>query len=311
LGGFFFFFLPFVISLLATPVVIQLAFRVGCIDRPGQRRFHARPTPRLGGVAVFLGVLPVFFLLPVQRDVSFFLAGAFLLLVLGAIDDREGLGWKIKFTGIICATALAIFGGDTIIRQVGTFRALGSIKLGEIAIPFTFFAVVGLTNALNLIDGLNGLATGVAMIGFFFMGGAGALVGNSILAKLSMGYLGALAGFLFFNFPRARIFMGDSGSLFIYLPATDMDPNALKYWSTTFTATPPRYATRLNFGGVRRLPASMTKDEATQMADFVVVTMEAEKPGVLQRLDYSLTVNDAKVVYLPFVYAQSGMIPAL
>ncbi len=104
---------------------------------------------------------------------------------------------------------------------------------------------------------------------------------------------------------------GDTGSLFIYLPATDMDTNALKYWSTTFTATPPRYATRLNFGGVRRLPASMTNDEATQMADFVVVTMEAEKPGVLQRLDYSLTVNDAKVVYLPFVYAQSGMVPAL
>lgn len=215
MGGFYFFFLPFLISLLATPLVIKLAFQIGCIDRPGQRRFHARPTPRLGGVAVFLGVLPVFFLLPVRSDISFFLAGAFLLLILGAIDDRQGLGWKIKFTGIICATALAIFGGDAVIRQVGTFRALGSIKLGELAIPFTFFAVVGLTNALNLIDGLNGLATGIAMIGFFFMGGAATLVGNTVLAKLSMGYLGALAGFLFFNFPKARIFMGDSGSLFI------------------------------------------------------------------------------------------------
>ncbi len=104
---------------------------------------------------------------------------------------------------------------------------------------------------------------------------------------------------------------GDTGSLFIYVPATDMDPNSLKHWSTMFTENPPRYSTRLNFGGVRRLPASMTKEEAKHLADFVVVTMEAEKPGVLQRLDYSLTVNDAKVVYLPFVYAQGGMVPAL
>jgi len=104
---------------------------------------------------------------------------------------------------------------------------------------------------------------------------------------------------------------GDTGSLFIYLPATEMDPNSMKYWSSTFTASPPRYATRLNFGGVRRLAASVTKEEAKTLADFVVVTMEAEKPGVLQRLDYTLTVNDSKVVYLPFVYAKGGMTPAL
>lgn len=104
---------------------------------------------------------------------------------------------------------------------------------------------------------------------------------------------------------------GDTGSLFIYLPATDMDANSMKYWSTNFTANNPRYATKLNFGGVRRLPASVTKEEAKNLADFVVVTMEAEKAGVLQRLDYSLTVNDAKVVYLPFVYAKGGMVPAL
>jgi len=104
---------------------------------------------------------------------------------------------------------------------------------------------------------------------------------------------------------------GDSGSLFIYLPAAEMDANSMKYWSSTFTANPPRYATRLNFGGVRRLPAAMSREEAKELADFVVVTMEAEKPGVLQKLNYSLTINDAKVVYLPFVYSQGGMVPAL
>jgi len=104
---------------------------------------------------------------------------------------------------------------------------------------------------------------------------------------------------------------GDSGSLFVYVPATDVDTAAFKHYSSMFTASPPRYATRLNFGAVRRLPASLTKEEAEEMADFVVVTMEAEKPGVLQRLDYSLKVDDSKVVYLPFVLTSSGMTPAL
>lgn len=104
---------------------------------------------------------------------------------------------------------------------------------------------------------------------------------------------------------------GDSGTLFIYVPATDMDTNSMKRWATAFTTNPPRYATRLDFGGVKRLPAMMTKEEAVQLADFVVVTMEAEKPGVLQRLDYSLTVNDSKIVYLPFVHVKGGMAPAL
>ncbi len=78
-----------------------------------------------------------------------------------------------------------------------------------------------------------------------------------------------------------------------------------------FTGAAPRYPTRLNFGNVRRLPGVMPKQEAAQLADFVVVTMEAEQPGVLQQLDYSLTVNDTKLVYLPFVLTPQGSQPAL
>jgi hypothetical protein len=103
----------------------------------------------------------------------------------------------------------------------------------------------------------------------------------------------------------------DSGNMFIFVPATAMDPGGFKTLATQFTANAPRYSTRLNFGGVRRLPAEVTREEASEMADFVVVTMEAEKPGVLQKLDYSLKVNDAKMVYLPFVLTQQGMYPAL
>ncbi len=100
-----------------------------------------------------------------------------------------------------------------------------------------------------------------------------------------------------------------SGNIFIFVPATNMDPGSFKSMATQLTASPPRYSTRLNFNSLRRMPAVVSKEEASEMADFVVVTMEAEKPGTLQRLDYTLTVNDAKIVYLPFVLTQAGMYP--
>jgi hypothetical protein len=110
-------------------------------------------------------------------------------------------------------------------------------------------------------------------------------------------------------FRLASWLKGDTGSgtLFVFIPAAEFDVATFKRLSTGFTANPPRYATRLNFGGVRRVPTSLRKEQASELADFVVVTMEAEKPGVLQNLNYTLTVNDAKMVYLPFVVNQSGM----
>jgi hypothetical protein len=102
----------------------------------------------------------------------------------------------------------------------------------------------------------------------------------------------------------------DSGTLFIYIPAGDFDPMTFKKLATDLTVSSPKYSTRLDFGGVRRMPAHMSKEEASELADFVVVTMEAEKPGVLQRLDYSLTVNGSKVVYLPFIMYPTGLAPA-
>lgn len=102
-----------------------------------------------------------------------------------------------------------------------------------------------------------------------------------------------------------------SGTLFIYVPAADFDTVTFKRLAIDFTVSSPKYSTRLNFGSARRLPATMSREEAAELADFVVVTMEAEKPGVLQRLDYSLTVNGTKMVYLPFGIGPSGLAPAL
>ena len=102
-----------------------------------------------------------------------------------------------------------------------------------------------------------------------------------------------------------------SGTLFIYVPAADFDPATFKRLAIDFTVSSPKYSTRLNFGSVRRMPTSLSREEAAELADFIVVTMEAEKPGVLQRLDYTLTVNGTKMVYLPFGVGPRGMAPAL
>jgi len=103
----------------------------------------------------------------------------------------------------------------------------------------------------------------------------------------------------------------DSGNVFIYIPACELDIGSFKRLATQMTISNPRYPTKLNFGGVQRLPVSVSKRDAMELADFIVVTMEAEQPGVMQRLDYTLTVNDTKMVYLPFVRTPQGLAPAL
>ncbi len=104
---------------------------------------------------------------------------------------------------------------------------------------------------------------------------------------------------------------GDSGDIFVFVPAPDFDPSTFKGLATEFTANWPKYSTRPDFGGVPRMPAYLSKEEAVKLANFVVITLEAEKPGVLQQLDYNLDVKDARIVYLPFNSTAGGLIPAL
>jgi|GEM_PF-418980 endogenous inhibitor of DNA gyrase (YacG/DUF329 family) len=101
------------------------------------------------------------------------------------------------------------------------------------------------------------------------------------------------------------------GALYIFVPAAHLETPAFRYWSVNLTINNPRYGTRNDFGGTKRMPAATNREEAIELADFVAVTLEAEKPGTLQYLDYSLTVNEAKVVYLPFVSSPSGLHLAL
>jgi len=124
----------------------------------------------------------------------------------------------------------------------------------------------------------------------------------AILESRSSGFFGKMAQFM-----RGD---GNSGSLFIFVPASEIDVGTFKQLAMDLTMSPPRYESRLDFENTQRLPVKITKDEAEQVSDFVFVTIQAEKPGILQDLNYSLNCKSSKLVYLPFVISGSGMRPA-
>jgi hypothetical protein len=104
---------------------------------------------------------------------------------------------------------------------------------------------------------------------------------------------------------------GNSGYAFIYMPAFELEPQTFKQWAMQYTSNPPRYAPQQGFGGNKRVPLTIKREEAVAMADFVIVTHEAEKPGVLQQLNYSMTINEIKLMYLPFYWDGKGYFAGL
>lgn len=205
----------FLLTAAITPLVIRLATACNCVDLPGGRRLHEKTTPRWGGVAFFAGVLPFLFMANGNGALTSYIVASALLVGMGMIDDLRSLGWKTKFSVMAAAATIVIFGGDITVHQLGTYGSLGRIELGWLSIPFTFLSIIGITNAINLLDGLNGLAGGVSLLGFLFMGIAALLAGNVVIALVCFAFVGALAAFLLYNFPNARVFMGDAGSIFL------------------------------------------------------------------------------------------------
>lgn len=212
-----------VASLYLTPLIVRAASRWELYDVPlDARRLHTTPIPRLGGVAVFtamaVGLLvAVFFglgLSPVQH--RFFigiLLGASVVFAVGIWDDLRGLPpmGKLVAQGV-AATIVFAFGFRIEVLSIGTGSDL---PLGAWALPLTIVWVVGVTNAFNLIDGLDGLATGIAIVALVTTLAVASVLGNVEVVIVCVALLGALLGFLRYNFSPARIFLGDSGSLFV------------------------------------------------------------------------------------------------
>lgn len=206
-----------------TPMVRKLAFRIGAVDVPNHRKVHSKIMPRLGGVAIYLAFVGAFImLLPLLRaydkDAAWgILVGGSIIVLIGALDDRFELSAKLKLLGQIAAASVVVIGFDLQIEFVNLpFGSVFTMYDREwLSIALTILWIVGVTNAINLIDGLDGLAAGVSGIAIATTLVLAVLMGNVVVILLSAALLGCVIGFLFFNFHPAKIFMGDSGALFL------------------------------------------------------------------------------------------------
>ncbi|MGJ7035668.1 glycosyltransferase family 4 protein [Anoxybacillus eryuanensis] len=208
--------LCFVVAVLITPVVKWLAFRVGATDKPNQRKVHQKIMPRLGGLAIFISFIVGYFVLnPASPYATAIVIGATIIVLTGVLDDIYELSPKWKLLGQIIAAIVVIYGGiriDFINLPFG-----GHLEFGLLSIPITMLWIIGITNAINLIDGLDGLAAGVSSIALVTIAGMAATMGNTYVFVFSMSLLllGSTLGFLLYNFHPAKIFMGDTGALFL------------------------------------------------------------------------------------------------
>lgn len=214
------------LALALTPLVKKFAVRIGAMDTPNARKVHTRIMPRLGGLGIFLAfIITVAALLPfvsawfTARDMSFvsaFLIGGSIIVLIGALDDRFELSAKVKLLGQIVAASVVVFGFNIRVDFVNIpFQDAYSSLETWVSIPLTILWIVGVTNAINLIDGLDGLAAGVSGIAIGTIAVMSFLMGNTMIALMCLVLLGSIIGFLFFNFHPAKIFMGDTGSLFL------------------------------------------------------------------------------------------------
>ena len=210
-----------VISFLTTPLVKSLANHMGAIDVPkDDRRMHTVPIPRMGGLAIFIGFLLsiLVFSTGIDRELQSILLGAIVLVILGVLDDKYTLGAKLKLAVQILAAAIVVFYGDLRIdRLTNPFgSSLYSYwDFGIFSYPITILWIVALTNAVNFIDGLDGLACGVSCISSVNLLVIALLVSDAQVSIMMAALTGACLGFVPYNFNPAKIFMGDTGSTFL------------------------------------------------------------------------------------------------
>lgn len=217
----FAFIVSFAFTFATTPLVRRFAFKIGAIDIPkDNRRMHKKPTPRIGGLAIIFGftVATLCFAQP-SRQLYGTLAGAAIIAVMGVIDDCKNLPAKLKFVIQIIAALVVVFAGDIKIDVFTNPNFLSDnpywVLPEWLSVTLTVIWIVFITNAVNFIDGLDGLAAGVSAIMSISLVFISIRVGEYSIAILGIALMGSCFGFLPFNFNPAKIFMGDTGSTFL------------------------------------------------------------------------------------------------
>lgn len=209
----------FILVLSAMPLARLIAIKAGFVDEPGGRKQHEAPVPPIGGLVV----LPVFMLVALAGGFDIgalwpLFTGIFILLGVGALDDYAHVPAWPKFGLQFVAATLVVLAGDARVYQLGDMFGWGAIGLDFISIPFSIIAAVLLINAINLMDGLDGLSGGYTFIALLWFTLACMAGGRIVDAGTMMILMGALGGFLFYNMrtpfrPRASVFLGDAGSM--------------------------------------------------------------------------------------------------
>ena len=205
--------IAFAIVVLLTPAVGGMARLLGAVDRPDSRRLNRRPVPRLGGLAIFLGiVVPSLAFLDLSSETRGVLLGAAVATVVGAIDDFRGLAPPTKLAGQVCAAAIPPAFGVWIDHFTLPFVGVVDVP-ALIGVPLSILWIVAVMNMVNFLDGMDGLAAGVCAIAGSTFAILALSLGKADPAIISAIVAGACLGFLRHNFFPARIFMGDSGAL--------------------------------------------------------------------------------------------------
>ena len=236
------FIIAFLISLAVTPVIRKLAFRFGAVDRPDARKVHSGLMPRMGGLAVYLAfTVTVLIMGDLTESMKGLLIGGTLIMLLGLVDDIKDISPRVKLLGqVIAAAVLVAFGVqvDFITNPWGGTFNLTHFGI-NFGIPLTILWIVGITNAVNLIDGLDGLAGGLASIAALTLAVVGWVNGQMWIVLPAVILSAAVIGFLRYNFYPAKIFLGDSGSLFLGFMLAGMSVIGLTKQAAMFSVFVP------------------------------------------------------------------------
>ncbi len=207
--------IAFIVSYILTPYMARVGKKQNMIDMPGHRKIHEEAIPNLGGIVIFFGfLLSLLFVVQIEGQVKALLIGGVIILLLGVVDDIVDLSPKRKFIIQMVPALIVIIYNSDLINNFIVNQLKFIDLLGYLLYPILVFWIVGVTNSINIIDGLDGLACGVsfiALVTFFILG----LRQNfEILNLISIALAGSMLAFLRFNFYPAKIFLGDSGSTF-------------------------------------------------------------------------------------------------
>lgn len=211
------FFTAFVLSFFFTPVARQLAFKLGILDIPkDDRKVHKEPIPYLGGAAIYASaIFTMLIFSDLDKTAVSIMVGGTVIFVIGLIDDIKDISPKLKLAGQIIAAMIAVYGGAKINYITNPIPGYNVIYLEHFATPISILWIVGITNTINLVDGLDGLASGVAAISASTMMFMASISGFDYILLECAVIAGSSLGFLPYNFNPAKIFMGDTGALFL------------------------------------------------------------------------------------------------